>query len=133
MADIVGFADFVLRRLDRNASFPVLRPARNQASFTPRDRADLSDWSARGYRVAMCSSEMGAFAMLYQDGAPWASWGLVRQGREILLWDCVTLADIGRYRSMAAALAAVPVDDERPPVPNVIQFGAGRGRQAALA
>ena len=108
------------------------RQKHQPAGFTLRDRADLDDWSSDDHRVAVCASDMGPFAMLYEAGRPWASWGVVRQGRSVLLWDCVTLADIGRFASMIDALAAVPIDTFLAPVANVIQFAAARGRAASM-
>ena len=69
---------------------------------------------------------MGCFAMVYRAGASWASWGVARQGRSGLLWDCVTLADIGRFPSMIDALAALPIDEMPVPVQNIIHFTAAR-------
>lgn len=105
---------------------------RGKAEFTLRDRADLDEWSAGNRPVSLCSSEMGTFAMLYQEGMRWASWGVVRQGRKILLWDCVTLADIGRFRSMFDALAAIPDTGLPVPMPSVLLFTVPQSQHAAV-
>jgi hypothetical protein len=70
--------------------------------------------------------------MMYVAGRPWASWGVVRQGRSVLLWDCVTHVDIGLFPSMIAALAAVPSDDFPVEVANIIEFAAFRAPTASM-
>ena len=129
MSEVIGLAEYVQGRVFRSPHSMDLR--HSQIGFTGRDRADLDEWSSSAHRVSMCSSEMGMFAMVYEAGRPWASWGVVRQGRVVLLWDCVTLADIGRFSSMFDALAAVPVDEPLAPVENIIHFATARGRTAA--
>lgn len=101
------------------------QPARgSQPGFTLRDRADLEAWAVQGRRAVLVASETGLFAMLYQDGHTWASWGVVRQLRRVLVWDCVTLVDIDRCATMADALAAIDGDPETTPLENVISFMA---------
>ena len=132
MSDVIGFADFIENRaLRASRSFSVLQ-THQQTAFTLRDRADLDDWSSADIRISICSSDTGPFAMLYRAGQSWASWGVVRQGRSVLLWDCITLADIGRFPSMIDALAAVPVADFPTPAPNVFHLPAARARTAPL-
>ena len=92
--------------------------------LTFRDRADLEAWAMRGRRAVLVASETGMFAMLHQDGQAWASWGVVRQSCRVLVWDCVTLVDIGRYLTMADALAAIDGDSEMTPTENVISLMA---------
>lgn len=86
---------------------------------------------AADLRIALCSCDMGAFAMLYQNGSPWASWGIVRQDRTVLLWDCVTLGDIGRFPTMIDALRAVPVAGQRFSVPFSLYVAAAHQHCAA--
>ncbi len=131
MSDVVGMADFIQNR-GAHQSLAV-RTSYSQSDFTLRDREDLEDWSSVDHLVSICASDLGPFAMVYEAGRPWASWGVVRQGRSVLLWDCVTLADIGRFPNMFDALAAIPVDEFPTPVANVIQFAAARVRTARPA
>ena len=100
-------------------------PARgSQPGFTLRDRADLEAWAVRGRRSVLVKSETGMFAMLHQDGQACASWGVVREARRVLVWDCVTLVDIDHYATMADALAAIDGDPETTPLENVVSFMA---------
>ncbi len=126
MSAIIGLADFLENRVVRALHAPESRQRNQPTSFTRRDREDLDDWSSKDHRVSICSSDMGSFAMVYRAGASWASWGVVRQGRSVLLWDCVTLADIGRFPSMIDALTALPTDVSPVPVENIIHFTAAR-------
>ena len=131
MSTVIGLSEFLHARVLRAAPSAVSRQASPPSGFTRRDRADLDEWSNAGHQVSICSSELGTFATLHEAGQPWSSWGVVRQGRSVLLWDCVSLADIGSFPSMIDALAAVPTDDLAAPivpVANVIQFSAGRAR-----
>ncbi|MGI4798153.1 MAG: hypothetical protein ACRYF2_18700 [Janthinobacterium lividum] len=127
MGIVVGFATV------RTPAIPLdgRGPAVHLAEFTARDRSDLEAWMAADRRVSMCASEFGVFAMLYRGGAPWAAWGVVRQERTVLVWDCVTLADIGRFPSMFDALAALPITPHAVSIPSVLPFAA-RQRQVAL-
>lgn len=129
MNDVIGLADFIQSRMFRAPHSLDLR--HTQASFTRRDREDLEEWSSSDHRVSICTSEMGMFAMVYEAGRTWASWGVVRQGRVVLLWDCVTLADIGRFSNMIDALTAIPVDESPAPVANIIHFAAARARSVS--
>lgn len=126
MGTVVGFATV------RTLASPVdgRGPAVSLAEFTARDRGDLEEWMAAGRHVSMCVCEFGVFAMLYRGGAPWAAWGVVRQERTVLVWDCVTLADIGRFPSMFDALAALPIMPSAVSIPSVLPF-APRPRRAA--
>ena len=130
MSDVIGLADFIQSRVVRAPTSLANRHGYPQTGFTLRDREDLEEWSSIHHRVSICTSDMGSFAMVYEAGRPWASWGVVRQGRSVLLWECVTLADIGSFPSMIDALAAVPVDEFPSPVANVIQFAVARARTA---
>lgn len=84
----------------------VRNPQPETVEFTRRDVADLEGWSTEGCRAVACTSETGQFAMLYKGDHAWASWGVVRKPRGVLLWNCVTLRDIGVFPTMADALAA---------------------------
>ncbi len=83
------------------------RPA---PGFTSPDLIELSNWGGPGQRVEIdqAGEPLGQFAMLFRGGAPWASWAISREGAMILAWDCVSLADIGRFETMRAALQALP-------------------------
>lgn len=71
--------------------------------LTGRDRLDLHHWAASGHRVEVTDK----FAMIYRGDEPWAAWAIGRDGGLLLVWDCVTLADIGRFATMPEALAAL--------------------------
>lgn len=119
MGVVVGLSGLIGSRL---SAPPGVQPGQRHGSFTPRDRADLAAWSRNGRRAVICSSESGVFAMLHEAGRSWASWGVVRQSRSILLWDCVTLADRDRLPTMIDALASLALDDELLPEENVLDF-----------
>ena len=84
--------------LQRRASAP---------GFTSRDRNDLARWSTSGRRAVVWDSDPAPFAMLYDGDLPWASWAVSRQDGGVLLWDCVSLEDLGRFTCMVDALAAL--------------------------
>ena len=85
-----------------------LAPREAAAGFTPRDRLELERWAGQGRRSIIYQDEHVPFAMLYKGPEPWASWAVMRQGAELVLWNCVTFADVGRFRTMHDALAALP-------------------------
>ena len=103
--------------------------------FSLRDRDDLDAWASHGRRAVLVSSEMGMFAMLHEGGQTWASWGIVRQSRGLLVWNCITLADVDRFATMADALAAIDGETEPTLVANVVSFRthfeAGSSRRLA--
>ena len=41
-----------------------------------------------------------------------ASWAVAREETDVLAWDAITLADIGRFPTVAAALADLPGVDK---------------------
>src|ERR1700729_3519612 len=85
--------------------------------LTARDRLDLHHWAGKDRRVEV---EDG-LAMIYRGGEPWAAWAIGRDGARLLLWDCITHADIGRFEAMREALAALrPDPGPVPMVANVI-------------
>jgi hypothetical protein len=51
--------------------------------------------------------EVESFISLYQRGEPWARWGIARSGSSVLAWCSRTGADVGRFASVAEALAAL--------------------------
>ena len=112
---------------------------RQQALFTCRDLLELNEWDSRGRRVEVDRCEdlsgLGQFAMIYGHDEPWASWAVSREGARILLWDCITLADVGRFETMRETLAAVPGPWAAPaavaPEAEVIPFPASTGRRSA--
>lgn len=104
--------------------------------FTARDLAELERWASAERRVALCSGESSAFAMLYVGPTPWASWAVTRQDGAVLVWNCVSLADLGRFACMAAALAAVAgagLEEGWDADANVIPFAAAAFRLAVSA
>ncbi len=112
---MIAFATHATARVIR------LPPRAARPGFTRRDLAELEGW-ARGERsFTLEEGEAGPFAMLYPRAMPWAAWGVARQDSggadgSVLVWDCVTLADLGRFACMQEALAAMPgaaADDGR--------------------
>ena len=81
------------------------------------DKIDICRWESEGgspfvARIAIHEGTGGCeedadVALLYAPGLPWARWGAARRGNEILLWRCNDGRDIGLFRSMREALAAV--------------------------
>ena len=92
------------------------------AGFTLRDRLELERWAGTGRRSAISDDGGVSLAMLYEGCHAWASWAVMRQGAELVLWNCVTFADIGRFSSMNEALAALPNNHAVPwaPLANVV-------------
>ncbi len=101
------------------------------ATFTLRDRCDLEGWVEPDRHMTIVSCDMGSFALLYRAGTPWASWGIARQDRVVVVWDCVSLTDIGRFPSMSDALAGLPLPRSAIPAPSVLPFAATQRRCAA--
>ncbi|MBV8915376.1 MAG: hypothetical protein JOZ05_20345 [Acetobacteraceae bacterium] len=105
--------------------------------FTSRDLMDLQSWESDGCRLEVqpVADRVGQLAMIYQGEAPWASWALSREGSRILLWDCVSLADLGRFDCIRHALAAVPggtpAQVEEPQSAEVIPFSRLLARRSA--
>lgn len=90
--------------------------------FTWLDRQVLAELGET-WSVSFSQSDTGPFATLYRDSATWASLGVVRQGDAVLVWNAVTLRDIGRFATMLDAASAI---EERPdaatPVSTVVPF-----------
>ncbi len=99
-----------------------LGPRLADAGFTPRDHFEVQRWADSGRRFTLCKGESGPYAMLYEGGTAWASWGVMRQAADVLVWDCVKFTDIGRFGSMQDALAAIPSQQIMAPLANVIAF-----------
>jgi hypothetical protein len=123
----------------RSGNVIRLEPKRQQALFSCRDLMDLSEWDGAGRRVDVDRREdldgLGQFAMVFEGEQPWASWAIGREGGRILLWDCVTLADVGRFDTMRDTLAAIPGPGARRAAPSagadVIPFAALQARRSA--
>lgn len=98
--------------------------------FTARDRSELARWADAGRRTVLFGDEDGTtFAMLYDGSRPWASWAMARQDGELLVWNCVTFADLGRFGCMLDALAALcgtAGTDTIETGPNVIAFATAQ-------
>lgn len=108
-----------------------------EPGFTARDRAELERWASAGRRIVLCDGESAPFAMLHDGASPWASWAVARQdpheGGAVLVWNCVSLEDLGRFGCMADALSAAmgaAEDGGRQAVSNIIPFAA-RAKLAA--
>ncbi|MDP9096871.1 MAG: hypothetical protein M3N26_10040 [Pseudomonadota bacterium] len=128
----------------RGRSGEVIWLAQRQvrSGFTARDLDDLAHWTNVTRRLALWETETGSFAMLYADRSPWASWAVAREERApdegdgwsangaIRLWNSITLVDVGRYRCMCDALAAIPLrrDGEDVMSYNVLPFRAAQRR-----
>lgn len=93
-------------------------PRRQQGGFTVRDRMDISLWRehvrAQGCdrmvvheRTHTDPPEIESFLSIYRAGQAWASWSLARSGSCVLAWCSVTGTDIGRFASVADALATL--------------------------
>ena len=112
-----------------------------EPGFTARDRAELERWASTGRRVVLYDWETVPFAMLHDGATPWASWAVarehgVREGGSVLVWNCVSLEDLGRFGCMADALAAVlgaALDEGWQAASNIIPLAAARARLAAHA
>ncbi|MEJ0047437.1 MAG: hypothetical protein WDN04_15985 [Rhodospirillales bacterium] len=92
--------------------------AGGSARLTLSDRMEAMMWleQARGYgydrlvvheRSPDDPPEVESFLSIYRRGEAWASWGVARSGGSILAWSSVSGADVGRFASVADALAAL--------------------------
>ena len=107
--------------------------------LTSADHAALAAWMAEGshgyHRVHVEREVQGqttpaSFALVYVAEVAWSVWGLARQGAEMEVWRCATGETVGRYPSMAAALASLPhASDHRRKAAG--QAGPARVRRAA--
>lgn len=106
-------------------------PQRSVApGFTARDRAELDRWASADRRLVFCDGDGAPFAMLHDGATPWASWAVARQDGAVLVWNCVSLEDLGHFASMADALSTVlgAFKDESLQASNIIPFAAARAR-----
>lgn len=89
------------------------------AGLSSRDLMVLSGWHIEGHGMSIEAGRDGmpSFAAISADQASWAIWGIVRQGAVVLVWNCVTHADLGRFDSMEAALMALPLGGPTRPAP----------------
>lgn len=94
-------------------------PLPQAPGFHARDLIALSAWAARseqhGYsRIHVEGADdvpgpdSGAYALVYQLGRDWASWGLARAGSRVSIWHCGTGADMCTFPEMAQALDSLP-------------------------
>ncbi len=74
---------------------------RPEASGYPRMVIEVGDGSGE--------PEEGGYALLYEAGQDWASWGIARDSEALVVWHCASGADKGRFPTMQAALASLPV------------------------
>ena len=112
-----------------------------RSGLSCRDLLDLEHWDSGGRRWQVvegsCNPELGRYVVIHAGNTAWASWGIGRDGGALLLWDCVSHADIGRFASMQAALAALSgAAASRPVRAAVVRFHpeaapGGRGRADA--
>ena len=82
-----------------------------QASFTRRDLLDFELWHSDECRLDVDRTDndgIGQFALVFEGAKAWASWAISRDNGKVLVWDCVTMADLGRFDCMQQALAALP-------------------------
>lgn len=81
------------------------------AGFTADDLVIFQRLLVVGVRIEVHTDDGGTgqqFAMIYQDLQPWASWAVCRTNWDILVWNCTTSADLGRFETMWEALAFLP-------------------------
>ncbi len=94
-------------------------PPAPRPGFRSHDLIALACWvrraDAHGYRRTLLEDgtsdgepEEGAYVLIYPPSSDWASWGVLRDGAEIVVWHCGTGADLGRFASMLQALESLP-------------------------
>lgn len=96
--------------------FPV--PPEHACRLTMRDRMAILAWQemarAQGYgRFVFAGGENrrepeGEYFSVYRDGDAWAAWCIARAGASIQVWRGATGTDLGEFRRMEDALAAIP-------------------------
>lgn len=88
--------------------------------LTTSDMMSLAMWMRRselhGYPRTVIevgrgtgAPEEGGYALVYEPSQDWASWGVARDGEELVVWHCGTGVDQGRFPTMQAALDSLPV------------------------
>ena len=96
--------------------FPA-RPAEVDR-FLVRDKIELCRWEAafKGEAISRIAihdgsgqpgPQNGDFALVYEPGAIWAAWGLSREVRGVVLWECAYGKDMDVFPTMAEALKAL--------------------------
>jgi hypothetical protein len=94
-------------------------PLPQAPGFSARDLMALSSWVARSEQHGYCrihveggdgmpGSDSAAYALVYELGQDWASWGLARAGDRISIWHCGTGADMCSFPEMSQALGSLP-------------------------
>ena len=95
------------------------QPLENEWGFNSRDLIALTCWmqraDAHGYRRVLIEGgtgeggpEEGGYVLIYPPQQDWARWGLARSGEQIVIWNCGTGADLGRFPTMLQALESLP-------------------------
>jgi hypothetical protein len=97
-------------------------PAETAKCFTIEDRIALLEWSSQGSsgyaRVVLeegvpgATPDRSAYILLYRRYDLFATLGLTRRARDILMWRCSDGTSCGIYPTMAAALAVLPLAAE---------------------
>lgn len=96
--------------------FPAVGLYRNRLNI--KDRIEIHAWGTKarafGYdRVVVRERQpeddpnIGDFLAIYRAGEKWAAWGVARHGGSIRVWRCATGADLGDFRTIEQALAAI--------------------------
>lgn len=123
-----------LRLVATQASDRTWQTSAPEPGFNSRDLIALTCWmqqaDVHGYRRVLIEggadeAAEGGYVLIYAPGRDWASWGLAREGAEVMVWHCGTGADLGRFTTMFEALQRLP------PVWSGMQVQAGslmRGR-----
>lgn len=87
------------------------------AHFTPADQRILAAWAldtSHGYdrlhveRGVLEDGTWTSYALAYVPGQAWSTWGLMRRGDHVEVWQCANGKNLGRYPRMVDALASLP-------------------------
>jgi hypothetical protein len=126
-------------RADGGAQVIQFRGRQVEARFTARDLLEFERWRAGERRIEVDGCENdgpGQFAMVYDGEQSWASWAIARENGKVLVWDCVTLSDLGRFECMHQALAALLGHADEEPAPammaQIISLRDALARRAAI-
>jgi len=87
--------------------------------FNSRDLIALTCWMQRtdqhGYRRVLIEGgngeggpEEGGYVLIYAPHCDWASWGIARSNDELVIWNCGSGVDLGRFSAMLNALESLP-------------------------
>lgn len=93
--------------------------AADEWGFNSRDLIALTCWMQRadghGYRRVLIEGgtgrggpEEGGYVLIYAPQRDWARWGIARSGAQLVVWNCGTGADLGRFPTMLEALESLP-------------------------